>query len=455
MECIDMEIWEPTPENPRMVKYVGQRTAKEVFDELTHRLDSIGYLPDEYFLMDRHWENGKEIPKDADILCMTDYGASEGIYLEIYLKWYDTQQEKSVTANFATGKTLGETELDLDRMNLIASSVTKAFHSDGVHARYIRFGEPNQSDGCVMHLNGAERRLLIDSLVDKQDRLTDETLAVEQLLRRMTGSITEYVNEMGQRPMALDDFDMAVLAIQDGSMAAFNEVYKKIPEKTGELLVCAAGRPGNVGKKMTILLLEKAKGIPNDIYLQACKKAVDTGDAHRVFIMAAQAGECRIENDLSVYGDIVSHAISAKRPDIAREILNQYTPQMVEAANPHILVQALNRQYYDVAFKLVEKGIIANHLAAEIIHTLSHKANDRIYFNLLLDRGMKVDNVNYSAMQACIKTNSPEQAKRLLDNGMDFALYTEWAESNNAVKDGGIYDEVKAYWENTIMQKDS
>jgi len=38
---------------------------------------------------------------------------------------------------------------------------------------------------------------------------------------------------------------------------------------------------------------------------------------------------------------------------------------------------------------------------------------------------------------------------------MDFALYTEWAESNNAVKDGGIYDEVKAYWENTIKQKDS
>ena len=74
MALIEMDIWERTPENPRMLKYVGQRTAQEVFAELKHHLESTGYHPDEYFLMDSHWENGVEIPRDAGIFCTTDYG---------------------------------------------------------------------------------------------------------------------------------------------------------------------------------------------------------------------------------------------------------------------------------------------------------------------------------------------------------------------------------------------
>ena len=39
--------------------------------------------------MDDHWNDGREIPKDADIFCTTDYGGSEGVYLDVYLKWYE------------------------------------------------------------------------------------------------------------------------------------------------------------------------------------------------------------------------------------------------------------------------------------------------------------------------------------------------------------------------------
>ena len=80
MAQIEMDIWERTPENPRILKYVGQRAAQEVFEELKYRLESTGYLPDEYFSMDSQWKNGREIPKDADIFCTTDFGGSEGIY---------------------------------------------------------------------------------------------------------------------------------------------------------------------------------------------------------------------------------------------------------------------------------------------------------------------------------------------------------------------------------------
>ena len=80
MDIIEFDRWKPSADDPRKLEYAGQRPAREVFEELKHRLESQGYLPDEYFLMDFNWENGRKIPKDADIFCATDYGGSEGVY---------------------------------------------------------------------------------------------------------------------------------------------------------------------------------------------------------------------------------------------------------------------------------------------------------------------------------------------------------------------------------------
>ena len=93
------------------------RTGQEVYEELKHRLEGMGYLPDEYFLLDDVWEDGKVVPRDADLFCTTDYGASEGIYLDVRLKWYG-EDGKPVIKTFATGKTLGESGSDMDRMFL-------------------------------------------------------------------------------------------------------------------------------------------------------------------------------------------------------------------------------------------------------------------------------------------------------------------------------------------------
>ncbi len=96
MDMIELERWKPSEADPRKLEYAGQPAAQEVFEELKHRLESMGYLPDEYFLLDSHWENGREIPRDADIFCTTDYGSSEGVYLDVYLKWYDEERQKRV-----------------------------------------------------------------------------------------------------------------------------------------------------------------------------------------------------------------------------------------------------------------------------------------------------------------------------------------------------------------------
>lgn len=112
------------------------RTGQEVYEELKHRLEGMGYLPDEYFQLDADWEDGRVIPRNADLFCATDYGDSEGIYLDVYLKWYG-EDGKPVIKTFATGKTLGESGSDMDRMFLISSAITKAFH--GEHGAYARF----------------------------------------------------------------------------------------------------------------------------------------------------------------------------------------------------------------------------------------------------------------------------------------------------------------------------
>ena len=125
---IELEKYKPSQDDPRRLEYDGQRTGREVFQELNQRLESLGLLPDEYFLIGREWEHGEDIPKGADLFVTTDYGGSEGCYLDIYLKWYE--DNKPVTKSFATGKTLGETGADLDRMFLISSAITKAFHGD-------------------------------------------------------------------------------------------------------------------------------------------------------------------------------------------------------------------------------------------------------------------------------------------------------------------------------------
>lgn len=110
-------------------------------------------------------DSNEDYPTESDMLCTVDYGDSEGIDLDITLRETDHHQGRYVYRTFATGKTLGETKYDLDRMNLIASAVTKAFHSDGVHARWI---DPNpevaEETDSVHHFNRDEMQIIAESL---------------------------------------------------------------------------------------------------------------------------------------------------------------------------------------------------------------------------------------------------------------------------------------------------
>ena len=362
MEPIELSRWEPSPEDPRRKQYAGQRTAQEVFEELRHRLEGMGYLPDEYFLMNRDWENGREIPRDADIFCTTDYGGSEGVYLDVYLKWYE--DSRPVTKSFITGKTLGETGADLDRMFLISSAITKAFHGDGeTYARHLRQGERAEPEGMIVHLNPTEQRTIIEALVEQQERQEQAMSQTEQLLRRMTGSITAYMEEVGQRPLRMSDYDKTVLAIRDGELSAFWALYPKALDQADSLLVETAGRPGAVGRRMTLSLLSVATNISPSSYLTACKRAVDTGDGQRVRSLIERAESCLSEPLPSLPGAAILHAYMNDHRNIAKDLIAQCTSEQIAAAPPNLLRLVAERLDFQTAMELVDKGVPVSAMA--------------------------------------------------------------------------------------------
>ena len=430
MDIIELERWKPSETNPLRVEYAGQPTAQEVFEELKHRLESQGYLPDEYFLLDDHWKNGREIPKEADIFCTVDYGASEGVYLDIYLKWHE--DGKPVTRSFITGKTLGENGNDLDRMFLTASAVTKAFHGDhATHARYMKIGGvEDDTGGAVVHLSQQEQKVIIEALMEQRERQEQAMSQTEQFLRRMTGSITEYVNTVGMRPLRLSDYDKTILAIQDGELSAFKELYPQtLKDHADDLLIEAAGRPGAVGRKMTLLLLVDVEQFPETTYRAACQKAIDINDPEKVSFLLEQAESHVPELSPSFYGEMASYAYLDHR-FIAKEIIKQCSEEQIAAAPSCLLEQFAMDKDYRTLSTLVEKGISGGPDAWRILHMLTCGGHDSWIAEDLLEKRMWVATDDYNALHACVQNDAVDVCKLLLNGGIDFDVYQQWAKNH-------------------------
>ncbi|MCM1150162.1 MAG: ankyrin repeat domain-containing protein [Butyricicoccus sp.] len=446
MNTIDLERRKPSDADPRRLEYAGQRTAQEIFQELKYCLESAGYLPDEYFLMDMEWENGREIPRGADIFCTTDYGESEGIYLDVYLKWYDNG--KPITKNFITGKTLGESGSDLDRMFLISSAITKAFHGDGAaHARYMQVGGvKDDSGGAVLHLSQQEQRVIVEALVEQRERQENAMSQTEQLLRRMTGSITEYINEVGMRPLRMSDYDKAVLAIHDGELSAFKELYPKALDRADELLIESAGRPGSVGCKMTLLLMVDAEQFSEEAYRAACQRAIDISDSEKVKFLMEQAGHHVEGLNMSFYGDMACYACSEHRA-IAKEIINRCTPEQISAARPELIQPFASDGDFRTMSELVDKGISGGPSAWRTLHMLTYESRNRWMAEQLLQKRMWVSSDDYEALHACIKNDAVGVAKRLLDGGMDLDEYRQWAQTRQCSGHEETINTLSDYWQ--------
>ena len=436
MEIIQFEKWKPSEDDPRKPEYSGQRTAQEVFEDLKYRLESTGYLPDEYFLMDSHWENGRTIPRGANIFCTTDYGASEGVYLDVYLKWYENQ--KPITKSFITGKTLGENGNDMDRMFLISSAITKAFHGDNAtHTRFQKInGVEDDTGGSVVHLSQQEQRTIIDALVEQREQQEEALTQTEQILRRMTGSITAYINEVGMKPLRMSDYDKAVLAIRDGEMAAFTECIAKVPDQADALLIEAAGRPGLVGRNMTAMLLNGRTDVDYLSYCAACKKAIDINDVEKSLFLLHWAEHAVSQVEPSFHGEMASYAYLDHRY-IAEQIIHQSSEAQISAAPSRLLEQFAMDHDHRILSELVEKGITGGASSSRTLHMLTYEGRNSWIAEDMLEKRMWVELHDYSALHACVQNDAVDVAKLLLDNGMDFEEYRQWAEHR-----GGGHEEI-------------
>ena len=411
------------------------RTGQEVYEELKHRLEGMGYLPDEYFLLDDVWEDGKVVPRDADLFCTTDYGASEGIYLDVRLKWYG-EDGKPVIKTFATGKTLGESGSDMDRMFLISSAITKAFHGEhGAYARFQRLEDGTEADGAVLHLSPKEKRVLMDALVEQRMRQEAQMTNTEQLLRRMAGSITAYMDEVGARPLRMSTEDRAVLAVRDGELYAFSSLALQVtkPEERCSLLVESAGRPGAVGRRMAKLMLGAKTPYPEDVWLDACKRAVDTGDLQRVQMMLDRTMDKADSPSPSLPGEVLQYAY-LQNPAMGSELIRRAAPEQVAAAPSKLLCAAAYARDLPMLTELLRKGLQPGDHAAPLLLPLLTAYDGQRVAHLLKD-GLRVRPEDYDAMNVCLREHALEAAEVLLGQGMKLDGYLAWAAERGTMLD--------------------
>ena len=303
----------------------------------------------------------------------------------------------------------------------------------------------DDTGGAVVHLSQQEQRTIINALVEQRERQENTLTQTEQLLRRMTGSITAYINEVGMRPLRISDYDKAVLAIRDGEMAAFTEYSAKVPDQADALLVEAASRPGLVGRNMTAMLLNGRTDVDYPSYCAACEKAIDINDPEKTLFLLHWAEHCMPEVEPSFYGEMASYAYLDHR-FIATQIIHQCDAEKIVAAPSGLLEQFAADKDLRTLSELVGKGISGGSSSARTLHMLTYTKQDRWIAEELLEKRMWVDLNDYSALHACVQNDAVDVAKLLLDHGMDFERYQEWAEHRG----GGHEETVQAladYWQ--------
>jgi len=125
IQTIDVERWSE-PDEKHRVKRLGMITAKEAFDLLYTHLQAKNMLPDEYFLFsERDFPYNPELPDYSTAVCHVDFGGSEGVYFDIYLKCRDKQ------LHFITGKTLDDSADAFFKMSRIAAECSIMLNGRG------------------------------------------------------------------------------------------------------------------------------------------------------------------------------------------------------------------------------------------------------------------------------------------------------------------------------------
>ena len=146
------------------------------------------------------------------------------------------------------------------------------------------------------------------------------------------------------------------------------------------------------------------------------------------------------------HGEMACYAFSDHR-HIARKIIEQCGEKQIAAAPPHLLEQFAMDTDYRTMSMLVEKGISGSGCAGRILHMLTYEGRNNWMAESLLEKRMWVLPYDYSALHACIENDAVEVAKLLLDGGMNFDGYMEWAQARQCSGHEETVQALSDYWE--------
>ena len=232
LRTLEVDKWVPN-DKPGLVKHAGMISPQEAFDALKKHLESVGLLPDEYFLSGLwRYENVSQLPDYRQANCCVNWGGSEGIYLDISLVYSENNEIKYF--NFATGKTLGETGDDFLRMSRIAAECSMMLNGRG---SIVRFHENEKEKNPALEQGANQLEALIQAAQDKQSK---GVFDVAQYLDGIKGSqADEFKIKYGIRPEEILS-DSSLLSRVAAEKQRLVEEYPDLFEKDYEDLIPTA-----------------------------------------------------------------------------------------------------------------------------------------------------------------------------------------------------------------------
>lgn len=257
IKTFELDRWSE-PDEKRRVRHIGMADAKATFDRLQTHLKLKGLLPDEYFLFSDRLTG--ELPEFDEAICIPNFGASEGIYLDISLACRDKDGRRYLQ-EFATGKTLGETADDYYRMFRIAAECSLMLNGRGniyeqKKVDIVLTEQEAEAVGTVVDMelcahHSPQGEAILYSALEKIDRLAfakaqtitchgkdDYSLWSAEIPKDMLHSI---LHETGEQVGSLDEL-MSAMNPQDGpEMRLFIQTsgrqfaFYRIPERLSNL----------------------------------------------------------------------------------------------------------------------------------------------------------------------------------------------------------------------------
>lgn len=131
---------------------------------------------------------------------------------------------------------------------------------------------------------------------------------------------------------------------------------------------------------------------------------------------------------------------------IAKEIIRQCSEAQIAAAPSRLLEQIVADKDFRTLSTLVEKGISGGTSAARTLHMLTYGGQDSWMAELLLKKRMWVALDDYAALHACIENDAVEVAELLLNGGMDFDAYQQWAQGHPCSGHEDTLQALTDYW---------